>query len=452
MKYAHLATRLYNAPLLLLPTKAEVIEQVFRAHQEGRGALLSPDASEIVPRHEAAAAMFQRVEGGFYRSSEGIALIPVLGSLIQRGDGLDALSGLTGYNRISGMLQAALDDPQVGGILLEVDSPGGEANGAFDLAAKIAVSEQRKPTWVAVNEQAFSAAYLISSGAGRISVPESGMVGSIGVVLMHVDQSAKDEKQGITYTPIYAGARKVDYSSHAPLSKAARATAQEEVDRVYDMFVGTVATGRNIQPDVVRNTEAALLNPRAAMAVGLVDAVETFDQTVAALAEEVAHIRMTGQRSSGAPASTHDNGGFAMTTQQVTPQVQSTTAVPGTAAAAPVPVAAAPVPGAESSAERARIAGILGHAEAAGRRALAEHLAFKTTNTVEEAVALLAVSPKEAPAAPANLLAAAMAGIKNPEIGATASADSAEPAAKVATAAEVYEFRRKCVENARRAQ
>jgi len=112
-----------------------------------------------------------------------------------------------------------------------------------------------------------------------------------------VDQSGRDAKQGIVYTPIFAGAHKVDFSSHAPLSEDARALAQEEVDRLYAMFVQAVADGRGIDPQAVRDTEAGLLNPQAAQDVGFIDGVRSFDQALAALAAEARQQRYRGMRA-----------------------------------------------------------------------------------------------------------------------------------------------------------
>lgn len=72
--------------------------------------------------------------------------------------------------------------------------------------------------------------------------------------------------------------------------------------------------------------------------------------------------------------------------------------------------------------ERARVSAILTHKEAEGRSGMAQHLAFKTTSSVEDAVALLAAAPKDA-AKPTDRLSAAMEDVKNPNVGADASAD-----------------------------
>src|SRR6185369_6520362 len=106
-------------------------------------------------------------------------------------------------------------------------------------------------------------------------VPKSGMVGSVGVIMLHVDQSGANAKRGLDVTHITAGARKADFSPHAPLSDAALNAAQAMVDRLYGQFVDGVAASRGISPDVVRGTEAGLLNPDQALELGMIDAIGT---------------------------------------------------------------------------------------------------------------------------------------------------------------------------------
>ena len=97
----------------------------------------------------------------------------------------------------------------------------------------------------------------------------TGGVGSIGVIALHVDQSAFDEKVGRKYTAIYAGKHKNDFSSHEPLTDGARATLQAEIDRLYDLFVDTVARNRGVDANAIRKTDAALYYAERALSGGL---------------------------------------------------------------------------------------------------------------------------------------------------------------------------------------
>ena len=95
-------------------------------------------------------------------------------------------------------------------MLLDVDSPGGEVGGLFDLADEVFSVREKKPCYAIANDEAFSAAYALASSAHRLFVTSTGGVGSVGVIAIHMDQSGWDEKVGRKYTAVFAGARKND--------------------------------------------------------------------------------------------------------------------------------------------------------------------------------------------------------------------------------------------------
>lgn len=446
MNYPHLAGLLYNTPLMLSRSKAEAIEAVFRTHIRG-GTLPDWNPPQRERIEAAAGDNVQRHKAGFAVTSDGIAMIPVLGTLMQRAAGMDALSGMESYGTIAQKIQAAADDPAVRGILLEIDSPGGQVAGAFDLAAQINAAGSKKPVWAVANEEAFSAAYLQAASAQRLSVAETGMVGSVGVIMMHVDQSAADKKKGYTFTPIIAGAHKADFSSHAPLSAAAHAAAQAETDRLYDIFVATVAGYRGIDDSAVRATQAALLDPATAKTMGMIDAVEPYRETLANFQSSLSstrHFLPHNYAASAASKEPHMTTAAAGTGTPTPAAAGPTTEETARANAAAAEAANAKLQADAAAAATARIQSILGHAEAADRRSFAEHLAFKTTNSVEASIELLKAAAKETKGS-TNALAEAMAQVPNPNVGADASSSSGDKNQRpaVLTSAEVFARRRK---------
>jgi ClpP class serine protease len=164
--------------------------------------------------------------------------------------------------------------------LLDIDSPGGEASGSFELARRVREAAALKPVWAVANDAAYSAAYAIAASAQRLYVTETGGVGSIGVIALHVDQSVKDAKEGYRYTAITAGAHKNDYSPHEPLSDTAKSELQDEVDRLYAIFTEHVAAMRGLGIDVVCATEAGLYFGGNAVTQGLADGVQTLEATL----------------------------------------------------------------------------------------------------------------------------------------------------------------------------
>lgn len=420
MRYPHLFSRLYNTPLLLHPDKAAVIEAVFRRAMAGD---LGADLHDGTPKPEAAfGRSAARTEKPYQMSDGGIAIIPVMGTLVQRASGLDAMSGLTSYARVAGLIDTALGDPDVRGILLELDSPGGEVSGLFDLADSIYAARAQKPVWTIANEQAYSAGYAIASSAEKLYMPRTAGVGSIGVIAMHVDQSKRDAAQGYTYTAIFAGAKKNDFNSHAPLSDTAAADLQAEIDRLYGMFVTTVARNRGIAADAVRGTEAGVLNPQQAVDGGFADGIATLSEVVAMM-----------------EAATQPKQVFSTTAHHATTRKETRMSQENAAASVSAEVHAAAVSQARldgtkagAQAERERIGAILQSDEAKGREAMAQTFALETEMDADTAKKLLSKSPQAATASATNPLASAMAGVANPKVGASAEAtasDSPEAAA-----------------------
>lgn len=265
----YLASRLFGTPLLIHRPKLDVILSVV-GQRIGMADLPAMPAMDM--------AVYQRPPAA--SAPDGIAVIPIHGSLVKRSLGMEAASGLTSYGEIAAMLDAALADPQVSGILLDIDSPGGEASGSFELARRVREVAATKPVWAVANDSAYSAAYAIAASAQRLFVTETGGVGSIGVIALHVDQSVKDAKDGYRFTAVTAGAHKNDFSPHEPLSDGAKTELQGEVDRLYAIFTEHVAAMRNLDLDAVRATEAGLYFGANAISQGLADGIQTLEVTL----------------------------------------------------------------------------------------------------------------------------------------------------------------------------
>ena len=256
MHLPHLAARLYGTPLLLARAKLDVILSVLGERVNWPESELAASLPQARARIDAPA---------------GVAVIPVVGSLVRRTMGLEPASGFTSYAEIAGMVDAAISDPSVEGILLDIDSPG----------ERIRAADAVKPIWAVASDAAYSAAYAIGCAASRLVVTRTGGVGSIGVIAMHVDQTARDAQQGYRYTPITAGEQKNDFSPHEKLGPDAHARLQAEVDRLYGLFVTHVAAMRRLDADAVRATEAGIYFGEEAVSVGLVDAVGSLDSVIA---------------------------------------------------------------------------------------------------------------------------------------------------------------------------
>jgi signal peptide peptidase SppA len=285
----HIADRLYGRPLFIHPQKAELIGAIIG---QRFGANVTIDVPEgAIPGGGVDASRFTgsrlQPDGNvtLFRKEGGTAIISVVGSLVNRGAWLDASSGMTSYEGIAAQLKAAASDPSVKSILLDIDSPGGEATGMFSLASAIQSARKSKRVVASVNDMAASAAYGIASAADEIVISPTSIVGSVGVVMLHLDRSAEMAQKGIRATLIHAGAHKVDGHPFGPLSAEVAADLQRDVMTFYDRFLDTVAEGRKgkMTRKQARDTEARTFIGEEAIKLGLADRVASFDETLARL-------------------------------------------------------------------------------------------------------------------------------------------------------------------------
>jgi signal peptide peptidase SppA len=396
-----LSQHLYNTPLLLLPDKAAIIHEVIsprvRANPFQAIAELSLDGVEMAPAPLANAFVGSRHEKGGFRVEHGVAIVPVVGTLVNRGAWVGASSGLTSYEGLTKQLKEADKDGQIRGILLDIDSPGGEAGGCFELAALIREIRARKPVVAHANTLACSAAYAIASAADRIFATSTSVLGSIGVVMIHWDRSKYFDEEGVKPTMIMAGARKGDGNSFGPLPKDVKERLQAEAEKVREQFIAEVVAGRpQIKPAAVRETEAGVYMGAEAVKMGLADEIATFDRVLE-------HAKGRSTRLPTPPA------GYTPPKME-NPMTETAPAVsaPAAAAAQPSEAALATARAEGRASERARTLAILRSSEAEGRYGMAVEL-IDAGLEAEKAVSVLASAPKAAAGGTANQLYAAVA-------------------------------------------
>jgi signal peptide peptidase SppA len=231
-----------------------------------------------------------------YALQDGIAILDISGVLANEPSLFEAIFfGATAYGQILDEAEQAAADPEVRGILLRINSPGGDSDNTFETAAALVAIGRQKRLWAVADNSTFSAAYLVASAAERIYVPEfTGGVGSIGVYAEHVDWSEYNRQLGVKVTYIAEGEGKTDGNPNEPLPDSARATLEAEVARLYGLFVAAVATRRHLTEAAVRSLGAALKYGPDAVAAGLADRTGTFRDALADL--------ITATRRSGAVA------------------------------------------------------------------------------------------------------------------------------------------------------
>jgi signal peptide peptidase SppA len=216
--------------------------------------------------------------------------VPVHGVLTRRSCVFGDFFGNTSYEEIYENISKNLANPGVEQIVLDVDSPGGEVAGLFDLCDFIRQAKREKPIIALANDDCLSAAYAIAASCSKVLVSKTSAVGSIGVIATHLDISEADKKDGLKYTTIFKGARKNDLNPHEPLGNEALAALDRECERLYEMFVELVAGGRNISAATAKATEAGIFYGANSVRAGLADDITTFfeKEKIMEVEEEIA--------------------------------------------------------------------------------------------------------------------------------------------------------------------
>ena len=266
-KFSHLSSLVFNKPLMVTQDYAETIAVVLsdRLNLDVEGLQIKSDAKD------------QRVA----TTNKGVAVIPIVGSMSHRSTGIEAMSGMTSYSTLQRQFEAAFNDPNVGSILMDIDSPGGSVAGAFDFRDYLMSKKGTKPVYALARDAMCSAAYLIGSTADKVYATQTARVGSIGVVAMHTDASGKMEKEGLKPTFISAGKFKTAGNPYEKLEGEKLKYLQDSVDESYDMFINAVADARGIDKKAIRDTEARVYGGKKAVEIGLADGIRTYESVIA---------------------------------------------------------------------------------------------------------------------------------------------------------------------------
>lgn len=245
--------------------------------------LRSAEHATFAPLDQEAAAAQKKARLPKIKGAVGV--VTISGPITQKYDWLMEYFGGASADNIGQQVEAFQQDPNVGGILLDIHSPGGSSYGVFEAAAKIESMSQRhggKPIVAIANSMACSAAFALMSAADQRYVTPGGDVGSVGVYCIHVDWSKFNERVGIQPTYIAVPDAKVEGNPDEPLSEDAKADLLSSVQETYDLFVKTLATNYGISAkDVKANFGGGrVLSATKAKAAGMVDGIATFDEVL----------------------------------------------------------------------------------------------------------------------------------------------------------------------------
>lgn len=323
---AGITRRLFNTPLAVLPSTAAIVLGAVGPRFDV-SQLLMPAGGEMLGIGDLQArAEAENLRIGAQRTADqrrgdltahqvldvesGVAHLNIRGELVaENGGGVSPSSGFTGYDAVLAAWGFAQRDEDVRGILCDINSPGGEIDDLNELLAVMMADRGRKPTRAIIRGCGASAAYAIAAACDEITVQDLGISGSIGVICMHADFSAKLEQDGIKVTMIHAGAHKADGNPFEALPDDVRASIQANIDTAYGRFVGHVATARGLSEDAVRATEARIYQGEDGVKAGLVDKVMSWRDSAAEFVAAVNGQKAKPQRTArkaGTRASTEN--------------------------------------------------------------------------------------------------------------------------------------------------
>lgn len=226
--------------------------------------------------------------------SGNVAILRLFGPILPRSEAITDISQPAALlTRFQAQFRRVASDPRVTAIVIDIDSPGGQADLVPETVAMIRAARRSDRPIVAIADTlACSAAYWVGCGADEFSVTPSGLVGSIGAYVLHQDVSEALTAAGIKNTYVSEGPRKVEGNPFGPLDDSAKAWLQSIVKDCYDMFVADVAKSRGVPAAVVRadpeTSDKHMGGGRSypakeALRLGMVDRIETLDQLVTRL-------------------------------------------------------------------------------------------------------------------------------------------------------------------------
>jgi signal peptide peptidase SppA len=214
----------------------------------------------------------------YSRTPEGVALFEFTGAMQK---GRSKFGGVATVDQRK-YLRAAVADPEVGAILLVIDSPGGTVSGTQSLADDIRAADARKPVLTHFEDLGASAAYWTGSQARRVSANRSAMIGSLGTFGVIEDSSGKAEAEGVKVHVLSTGPHKGAFVDGAPVTNEQLAEYQRIIDQLNAQFMLAVQGGRRMSEEQV----SALFDGRVHLAadaksLGLIDAIESLDGALA---------------------------------------------------------------------------------------------------------------------------------------------------------------------------
>ncbi|AHF98665.1 signal peptide peptidase SppA [Halostagnicola larsenii XH-48] len=226
----------------------------------------------------AVAAVGVRIAGNIASSvfpSYNVAEVAVDGPISRDGGGgsLPSSPGSTPADDIVDQIDRADEDGNVEALLVKLNTPGGEVVPSDDI--RLAAERFDGPTIAYTTDLCASGGYWIASGCDELWARDASIVGSIGVIGSRVNASGLADKVGLSYERFAAGDFKDAGTPLKDMDDEEREYLQGLIDDYYETFVERVSDGRDLEAELVRETEARIYLGEDAHEMGLVDELGT---------------------------------------------------------------------------------------------------------------------------------------------------------------------------------
>ena len=206
-----------------------------------------------------------------YTVENGVATIDVRGLLVPETSSDYRSWGVTGYANLADYIQQANDDYTVTSIILDIDSGGGYIAGLDGITETI--YQSAKPIETFVSGDMYSAAYWLGSSTSKITASKQSGIGSIGVYVVHTEESGWLERYGEKVSLFRSGRWKAAFNSFMPLSDEEKTRLQEGVDESASIFFNHVAAQRNLDVKTIQGWEGDDFTATKAKELGLIDVI-----------------------------------------------------------------------------------------------------------------------------------------------------------------------------------
>lgn len=234
---------------------------------------------------EALQTKLGRPLGNTMRASvrNGVAIIPFEGPMFRRANLMTEFSGATSYDTVAKDFTAALDDPNVSAIIGYFDTPGGEVNGASEMAAIVKAARGKKPLIAYGAGTMASAGLWIASAFDKIYASDTALIGSVGAQMGFSIREPRAGEKSYRFVSSQSPLKNAD-----PATEAGAAEMQRTVDELAAVFISTLAENRGVDEKTVleKYGQGAVFVAQNALSRGILDGVSTFEQVLANLISE----------------------------------------------------------------------------------------------------------------------------------------------------------------------